>query len=156
MGNFHEFKRLLYDYYKSKQKGDLSYEDFFDLLTEYKGRKDKYIVYVGKKNNKIVYVGTTIRYPISRWFYHKQHGKDFDFEEVFRFNNQDDMLSKEFELIKQYRPIYNKITRRKQNLNVALTKEELENRKGNPEWCQCCFKRRVNKGYTYCFACGRL
>jgi hypothetical protein len=26
-------------------------------------------------------------------------------------------------------------------------------RKGDSEWCQCCLKRRVSKGYRYCYFC---
>ncbi|MCH3951994.1 hypothetical protein [Leuconostoc mesenteroides] len=32
---------------------------------------------------------------------------------------------------------------------------ELSDRIGNNEWCQSCFKRRVNKGYSQCLFCQR-
>ena len=111
------------------------------------------MVYFGYSRGKVVYVGTTIQHPYSRWYYHSMHGKSFEFKEEFRFDNERDMLDKEYEMIQKYHPMYNKIVDRKQNLNVPLTLEELENRKGNPEWCQCCLKRRVNRGYKYCYFC---
>lgn len=45
------------------------------------------------------------------------------------------------------------IQQRRQNLNVKLTQEELNKRKGSSQWCQKCLKRRVNKGYTHCMRC---
>ena len=92
---------------------------------------------------------------MARWYYHKTHGKDLVFVEYKRFDNEKDMLDLEFELIQKHHPSCNTITSRRQNYNVALTAEELESRKGNPEWCQCCYRRRVNKGYTYCMYCER-
>jgi len=157
------FQKGLYEYYLQTNKdGDsLSFESFVDAIKEYKNRDDKFIVYVGygindTNKDKILYVGTTIQYPISRWYYHIIHGNNLIFKEVFRFNNKDQMLEKEFELINKYHPKKNKITDRPQNYNVKLTDEELERRIGNPEWCQSCFKRRVSKGYTICWACSRF
>lgn len=157
----HKFKKDLYDFYLKNKQGDdatLSFDDFFDMIKKYKERKDKYLVYVGysKKDaecKKIIYVGTTIQYPLSRWFYHKTHKKDLVFKEFQRFDNPQDMLDKEFELIQKFHPSLNKITNRKQNFNTPLSLKELEERKGNPEWCQCCLKRRVSKGYKYCYFC---
>lgn len=159
------FQNELYRYYIKHTQTDgnshqLSFSEFIDIMTEYKERKDKYLVYVGyskkdKEKKNIIYVGTTIQFPLSRWYYHKTHGKDLVFVEYKRFDNQKDMLDLEFELIQKHHPSCNIITSRRQNYNVALTAEELESRKGNPEWCQCCYKRRVNKGYKYCMYCER-
>jgi len=148
-----DFQKGVYKYYAAHVDKPVSFEEYLECLKNYHSRKDKYIVYFGYKGDKVVYVGTTIQPPHSRWYYHSIHGKDFRFEEKFRYDNERDMLNKEFELIKQLHPKYNKITNRIQNLNVELTAEELEARKGNPEWCQCCLKRRVNKGYKYCYFC---
>ena len=157
-----KFQKGLYRYYGEIQDKEnnprLSFPDFVDMLAKYKERKDKYLVYVGyskkdKEKKNIIYVGTTIQYPLSRWYYHKTHGKDLVFVEYKRFGNEKDMLDLEFELIQKHHPSCNTITSRRQNYNVALTAEELESRKGNPEWCQCCYRRRVNKGYTYCMYC---
>lgn len=85
-------------------------------------------------------------------------GKDYNIAFVTgkrRFDNEKDMLDKEYELICKYHPSCNTIKDRPQNYNVPLTKEELESRKGNPEWCQCCLKRRVKPGYKYCYNCSR-
>jgi len=113
-------------------------------------------VYFGYANGKVVYVGTTIQHPYSRWYYHSMHGKPFEFKEEFRFNNEQDMLNKEYEMIQKYHPRHNKIVNRKQNFNVELTQEELDSRRNNPEWCQCCLKRRVNRGYRYCYYCSKI
>ena len=165
MGSFDKFKQGLYDYYCSESAKDgvspLSFDAFYDEVTAYKERKDKYLVYVGysrkdKERKRIIYVGTTIQYPLSRWFYHKTHGKNLVFKEYCRFDNENDMLEKEYELIQRYRPSCNKITSRKQNFNVMLSAKELESRKGNPEWCQCCLTRRVSPGYKYCYFCSRI
>jgi hypothetical protein len=152
------FQKGLYDYYCSKTENPKSVEEFLNEIVEYKDRKDKYIVYFGyskkdKDHKTPIYVGTTIQHPMSRWYYHSTHGKDLDFVEMFRFNNSEEMLEKEYELIKKYHPSCNKITKRKQNLNVELTPEVIESRKGSDEWCQCCYRRRVNKGYRYCYYC---
>lgn len=165
MSGFENMKKALYGHYvKECEKNGtkaLSYEAFFDEVKAYKERDDKYLVYVGysrkdKDCKKIIYVGTTIQYPLSRWFYHKQHGKNLVFKEYCRFDNENDMLDMEYELIQKYHPSCNKITKRRQNYNVVLTPEILESRKGNPEWCQCCLRRHVNKGYKYCYYCQTL
>lgn len=165
MSRFDNFKQALYDHYCSESAKEgvspLSFDAFFDMVTAYKDRKDKYLVYVGysrkdKECKRIIYVGTTIQYPLSRWFYHKEHGKNLQFKEYCRFDNEVDMLAKEYEMIQKYRPSCNKIKSRLQNFNVVLTTEELESRKGNPEWCQCCLKRRVSPGYKYCYFCQRV
>lgn len=158
MSVFKQFQLGLYEYYKQKENGELSYDSFYDMVSDYKYRKDKYVVYIGrskKNHDNICYIGTTIQYPLSRWYYHKTHHHDFNFEIAFRYDNEKDMLDKEYELIQKYHPSANKITSRPQNYNVPLTTEELESRKGNPEWCQCCLKRRVNEGYRYCYYCSR-
>lgn len=162
---FQAMKRGLYDYYcsvcDSKHETRLSFDDFFDEVTKYKDRADKYLVYIGysrkdKNREKVIYVGTTIQYPLSRWYYHKTHKKDLVFEEYCRFDNEKDMLDKEYELIQKFKPSCNKITDRKQNYNVELTQEVLDSRKGDPEWCQCCLRRHVNKGYRVCFYCSNF
>lgn len=159
--SFADFQRGLYEYYKrnlSDGDGVLSYDDFFDMISDYKNRNDKFLVYLGysrkdKEHKKVVYVGTTIQYPLSRWYYHKIHGKNLEFVEYCRFDNEKDMLAKEYELICKYNP---SIKDRLQNYNVPLTSEELESRKGNPEWCQCCLKRRVRLGYSLCYNCSNF
>ena len=116
--------------------------------------KKKFYVYKGMIDSKIVYIGTTTQQPADRFRWHKANGKNFTFEVLHAFDTADEMIDKEFELIKLYNPKYNKIKR--QNSNVPLTAEVLNARKGNTEWCQCCFKRRVNKGYSVCYLCGKL
>lgn len=159
-----KFQQALYKHYcRVQEEGGimpLSFDDFVDMLAEYKQRKDKYLVYVGysrkdTEKEHIVYVGTTIQYPLSRWYYHKTHGKNLVFEEYKRFDNEKDMLDLEFELIKRHHPSCNNITHRRQNFNAPLSAEEIGSRIGNPEWCQCCLKRRVNKGYKYCMWCSK-
>ena len=155
------FQKMLYYHYKKVTKEPLNFHEFMNELKAYKNREDKFLVYVGyskkdKNQERIVYVGTTIQYPLSRWYYHKIHGKDLVFKEYCRFTNEQDMLDKEFELIQKYRPSCNKIKSRKQNYNVELSADELEKRKGNPEWCQCCLRRHVSAGYKYCYYCSTL
>lgn len=113
----------------------------------------KYSVYKGEVNGKVVYIGTTIQVPSERFRWHKYNGKDFKFTVIKQFDNPEDMLDFEFELIKKYNPKFNKIKRRKQNFNVKLTQEDLESRKGNKSWCQLCLKRHVSTGYTKCYYC---
>ena len=113
-----------------------------------------YTVYKGEQNGKLVYIGTTIQEPSARFRWHKANGKPLKFTVLSQFDNADAMLDEEYRLIKQLQPRMNKITHRKQNLNVALTQEELDARKGDKQWCQCCLKRRVNKGYSRCMRCG--
>ncbi len=114
-----------------------------------------YSVYKGELKGKVVYIGTTIQKPSDRFRWHKHNGKNLSFTVLHQFDNEDEMLNKEFELIKDLKPRLNKITHRKQNLNVRLTPEKLSSRKGDKEWCQSCFKRRVNKGYSECMYCGK-
>ena len=126
--------------------------------TSLSARKDRnmgriHTVYQGTKNNRVVYIGTTIQKPSDRFRWHKANGKDLDFKVLFQFETAEEMINKEFELIQKHNPALNKIKHRKQNLNAVLSKDSLEARKGNPEWCQCCLKRRVNKGYTRCMWC---
>ena len=127
----------------------------FDIAKKTNGKHlpGKFNVYVGKVNGEIVYVGTTVQMPADRFRWHKSNGKDFSFEVVKQCDTEDEMLDLEFEMIKKLKPKHNKITHRKQNLNKRLDQATLDLRKGNSEWCQCCLKRRVNKGYTNCYYC---
>jgi hypothetical protein len=114
-----------------------------------------FYIYKGldKKTKELVYIGTTVQVPNDRFRWHKANGKDLIFEVIKICENQTDMLDLEYDLIKKYNPKLNKITNRKQNYNVALTKSEIELRKGNNEWCQKCLTRRVNSGYNFCYYC---
>jgi hypothetical protein len=113
-------------------------------------------VYLGKdKNGKVVYVGTTIQKPSDRWRWHKHNGKDLDFCMFRVCESTEEMLALEKRLIDEFKPKLNKIAHRKQNLNVKLSEAVLFARKGDSEWCQCCLKRRVNKGYSMCLSCER-
>lgn len=113
----------------------------------------KYTVYEGRKNSKLVYIGTTIQNPRDRFRWHKYNGKDLDFKVLHQYDNKENMLDKEFELIEKFKPSMNKIKHRKQNLNKKLFKKELNSRIGDSEWCQSCLKRRVNRGYKKCRWC---
>ena len=114
---------------------------------------EKYFtVYKGEEDNLIVYIGTTIQKPSDRFRWHKANGKDFKFTVLYQYTNADEMLDKEFELITLHKPKYNKITDRKQNLNVKLNLEDLKLRKENFEWCQRCLKRRA-KANNKCHYC---
>ena len=106
-------------------------------------------------SGNVVYIGTTIQKPKDRFRWHKHNGKDLNFSVLYEFDNEHDMLDKEYELIKLHNPALNKIKHRKQNLNKKLTQVELDARKGDPCWCQDCLKRRVNNGYTHCMWCGK-
>ena len=155
---FAYFQQGLYDYYVRNTQEPMNWTQFFDEIKRYKDRRDKFVVYFGysrkdKTHKNVIYIGTTIQMPISRWYYHSIHGKNLDFVEMFRFDNEKDMLDKEYEMIKKYRPCMNRITNRKQNLNLELSIETLNERKGDHQWCQCCLRRRVNIGYKYCYYC---
>lgn len=113
-----------------------------------------FYVYKGLINTKLVYIGTTTQIPSDRFRWHKSNGKNFTFEIIKICNDENEMLDTEFALIKKYRPLYNKITKRRQNLNKKLSQEEKYSRVGLKEWCQCCLTRRVNKGYEFCYFCG--
>jgi len=114
-----------------------------------------FYVYKGydKQTSLLVYIGTTTQIPSRRFSWHKSNGKDLNFEVVKSFDTAEEMLTYEHKLIIEHKPKLNKITHRKQNLNVKLTQAELDSRKGSKEWCQGCLKRRVNKGYRYCRNC---
>ena len=114
-----------------------------------------FYVYKGlnKKTKELVYIGTTVQIPKDRFRWHKSNGKDLFFSVINICDSSDEMLDIEFELIKKYKPKLNKITERKQNLNIALTKSEIDNRIGNKEWCQKCLKRRVKSPYIFCYNC---
>jgi len=113
----------------------------------------KFNVYKGMLDGVLVYIGTTVQKPADRFRWHKANGKAFDFEVIKQCDTEDEMLDLEFELIKKHKPKFNKITHRKQNLNVRLTQVTLDARKGDAEWCQSCLKRRVNRGYKVCYYC---
>lgn len=112
-----------------------------------------YTGYSGWKDGKLVYIGTTIQKPSDRFRWHKHNGKDFAFKIERQFDNADQMLDWEFEMIKKHRPQFNKITHRKQNLNRRLGQTDVESRVGDPQWCQSCLKRRVSRGYATCYYC---
>lgn len=112
-----------------------------------------YTVYKGELDGELVYIGTTIQKPADRFRWHKANGKDLEFTVLSQFESADKMLEEEFRLINLHKPKMNKIKHRRQNLNVKLTAADLEQRKGNAEWCQCCLRRRVNKGYSSCMRC---
>lgn len=158
--NWGQYQDGMYEYYVAHTPRPISKKSFLEEVKKYKGKKDKYVVYYGyskkdKEKSKVIYVGTTIQHPMSRWYYHSTHKKDLVFEIAFRFDNEKSMLDKEYEEIKRLKPSLNKIKDRPQNFNVALSEEEINARKGNEEWCQCCLKRRVNKGYRYCYFCSK-
>jgi len=112
-----------------------------------------YTVYKGEIKGRLVYIGTTIQKPSNRFRWHKNNGKPFDFTVLSQHETSEEMLEEELRLIKKHKPKYNKIRHRKQNLNVKLSKEDLDKRVGDSEWCQSCLKRRVNNGYSKCYYC---
>lgn len=114
-----------------------------------------FYVYKGmsKKEKRLMYIGTTTQVPRHRFRWQKANNKDLVFEVIRICKDQNEMLDEEFRLIQKYRPTFNIITKRKQNLNIKLTPEILESRKGVEEWCQSCLKRRVNSGYKLCLFC---
>ena len=94
--------------------------------------KKGFYVYKGlskEGKNKLKYIGTTIQIPSERFRWHKYNGKDLLFEIIAICSNQTEMLDLEYKLIKKYNPPLNKIKSRRQNFNVALSTEDLENRK---------------------------
>jgi len=114
----------------------------------------EFLVYRGfDSKNIIVYIGTTVQEPETRFRYHRHKGLNLRFEVIHKFDTADEMLDKEFELITELKPKYNKITHRRQNLNIRLTNEEIKKRVGDKEWCQTCLKRRVTINYTRCKFC---
>lgn len=118
-------------------------------------REKGFYVYKGmcKETGKLLYIGTTTQAPRDRFRWHKSNGKDFNFEIIAICNNADEMLDKEFNLIREYKPCKNKIVSRKQNDNRALSETDVNSRVGNKQWCQSCLKRRVNRGYKKCYYC---
>jgi hypothetical protein len=110
-----------------------------------------YSVYKGEQGGKIVYIGTTIQEPSARFRWHKANGKPFNFTVLSQHQTADEMLAEELRLIELHKPKHNKRT--KQNLNVRLTAVQLQARRGDAQWCQCCLRRRVNKGYSRCMYC---
>ena len=111
-------------------------------------------VYTGRKNGRVMYVGTTIQEPAASFRWHKANGKPLQFSVVATFDNADAMLDEELRLIGLHKPPLNKIMKRRQNLNVRLSPEELQARRSNSEWCQGCLRRHVNPGHTRCMYCG--
>ena len=112
-----------------------------------------FYVYQGLVNGDLVYIGTTTQKPADRFRWHKANKKPFDFEIVAICGNAEEMLDLEWELIRTHKPKHNKITGRRQNLNIKLSEEELAARVGDKTWCQSCLRRRVNKGYDKCSRC---
>lgn len=117
-----------------------------------------YTLYYGydKISKELVYIGTTIQKPADRFRWHKANKKDLNFVVQKTFNSSEEMLNEEHRLISIYKPKYNKIINRKQNLNCKLTDAQLSLRKNNKEWCQECLKRRVNTGFIFCFNCSKF
>lgn len=153
-----EFKEGLLDYCNKHSEKKYTMASMDEAIKEYQNKKDKFTVYLGysrkdKNKKNVIYVGTTIQFPLSRWYYHSTHGKNLNFEVIARFDNEQDMLQLEYDLIQKFHPSCNKITDRIQNFNVCLTEQVLEQRKRNKEWCQKCLRRRVSKGYELCFWC---
>lgn len=114
-----------------------------------------FYVYAGYDSGILVYIGTTIQVPADRFRWHKANGKDLNFTVLHSCANADEMLDKEWELIKKLKPRLNNITKRKQNLNKKLDDATTQQRIGDKEWCQSCFRRRVNVGYTKCYYCSK-
>ena len=110
-----------------------------------------YTVYKGEQDGKIVYIGTTIQEPAARFRWHKANGKPFAFTVLSQHQDAEEMLAEELRLIRLHKPKHNK--RRKQNLNVRLTAEQINARKGKSCWCQSCLRRRVSAGYKICLFC---
>ena len=115
----------------------------------------KYTVYSGNRHGKIVYIGTTTQEPEARFRWHRSNGKKLCFNVIAQFETAEEMLAEEFRLIQKHLPCMNKIKHRAQNLNVALTGDAIDSRRGNAEWCQSCLKRRVNAGYKFCLWCSK-
>ena len=113
----------------------------------------KFTVYKGEQAGRLVYIGTTTQEPAARFRWHKANGKPLDFTVLNQFDTAEEMLDEEFRLITKHRPKLNTIKHRKQNLNVKLTPQVLAERKDDPQWCQCCMRRRVNAGYSTCYRC---
>lgn len=111
----------------------------------------KITVYKGLKNGNIVHIGITTQIPSVRFRTHEKRKLIDTFEVISEFNSVEEALQLEKELILKYKPIYSK--RIKQNDNRKLSKNSLESRKGHPEWCQSCLRRRVSKGYKKCLWC---
>lgn len=112
-----------------------------------------YTVYKGEKGGRIVYIGTTIQKPEDRFRWHKANGKPLKFTVLSQYETSDEMIDEEYRLIKLHKPCMNKIKNRPQNLNVELSQDVLDSRKGSSEWCQCCLRRRTNVGYSKCYWC---
>lgn len=108
-------------------------------------------VYKGMNGNEIVHIGITTQDPKVRFRTHEKRKLIERFEVITLFEEVEDALALEKELILKYKPKYSK--RIKQNDNRPKSKAEIEARKGDSTWCQSCLKRRVNKGYRVCCYC---
>lgn len=113
--------------------------------------KRKTTVYKGINGDEIVHIGITTQEPNVRFRTHEKRKLIERFEVIAEFDDVNDALDLERELILKHTPKYSK--RIKQNDNRRKSPEEIAARKGDPEWCQSCLKRRVNAGYTYCYYC---
>lgn len=111
----------------------------------------KTAVYKGLTNGKIVHIGITTQKPNDRFRTHEKRHLIEEFIVIDYFENTEDALKLEKELILKHKPKYSK--RIKQNDNRKLSNDSLAMRKGSSEWCQSCLKRRVNKGYKECMWC---
>lgn len=113
----------------------------------------KTAVYKGLTNGKIVHIGITTQKPNDRFRTHEKRNLIDEFIVIEYFENTEDALKLEKELILKYKPKYSK--KIKQNDNRKLSNEELEKRKDSNEWCQSCLKRKTNKGYKKCLWCSK-
>ena len=109
-----------------------------------------YFGYSKKKN--LVYIGTTMQKPSDRFRWHRHNGKNLKFKVFKNCATDSEMFDLELKLILEKKPVLNKKTKRHNN-NKRLTQVELNSRVGDSEWCQCCLKRRVSKGYSKCMYC---
>lgn len=112
-----------------------------------------YTVYKGEEDGKLVYIGTTVQLPKDRFRWHKHNGKRYQFTVLSTHPTAEAMLEEEYRLIQLHRPRDNKITDRRQNLNVKLTPAQLEARRGDKAWCQGCLRRKPNPRSRYCRNC---
>lgn len=105
------------------------------------------------KNGQIVHIGITTQEPKNRFRTHEKRKLIDKFVVIKEFDDVEDALKLEEELILKYRPKYSK--RIKQNDNRKKSHEEIESRKDNSNWCQKCLKRRVSRGYSVCLWCSK-
>ncbi|BDR82531.1 GIY-YIG nuclease family protein [Clostridium tetani] len=69
-----------------------------------------HLLYVLIKNDKVVYIGRSKNYYNfkQRLYSHKRNGKDFDRYTYYELKNYELCKKKERDLIKKYKPEYNK------------------------------------------------